>query len=59
MRNLNTKYGYNDLQRRQNDLCLFLQTTPSCSGGGGTLSKTALFSLMKNISFIPLPLHSH
>jgi hypothetical protein len=56
------KWRFNDLQRRQDDLCSFIQTP--CSNGGNNGGSTGngnipLFVLMKSISFIPMPLHSH
>lgn len=50
------KWGYNDLLRRKNLLCLFLNS--SCNGTGSELEFTAL-NLMANLSFVPLPLGAH
>jgi hypothetical protein len=47
------KWGYNDLERRKKDLCLFLNT--NCSGF--TINGTT--ELMQLISFTPFPLASH
>jgi hypothetical protein len=44
------QWGYNDLQRRQEDLCLFL--SQSCTG-------PTIIHVMQHIFLIPLPLHSH
>ncbi len=44
------KWGFNDLQRRQIDLCTFIQ--------GGCGSPKLLFTL-NSIAFIPLPLQGH
>ena len=47
----NKKWGYNDLLNRKNKLCQFLNT--SCSGNPTSIT------MMKNLSFIPLPVASH
>ncbi len=44
------KWGFNDLQRRQIDLCTFIQ------GGCGS---PKLLSTLNSIAFIPLPLQGH
>lgn len=44
------KWGFNDLQRRQKDLCAFIQ------GGCGS---PKLLSTLNSIAFIPLPLQGH
>lgn len=46
------KYGYNELENRQMDLCLL--TSEGCNDGSG-----GVFSLVATISFIPLPLNGH
>ncbi len=47
----NKKYGYNELENRQMDLCLL--TSTSCNAGGG------VFSILAGLDFVPLPLHGH
>lgn len=49
------KWGYNDLERRKKDLCLFVNS--NCSGSGTISNGT--FELMKMIIFNPFPLASH
>lgn len=49
------KWGYNDLERRKKDLCLFVNS--NCSGSGTISNGT--FELMKMIVFNPFPLASH
>jgi len=44
------RWGYNDLQRRQEDLCLFL--SQSCTG-------PTIIHVMQHIFLMPQPLHSH
>ena len=46
----NTKWGNNDLQRRKEDMCLFL--SQNCNF-------PSLIKLMQHIKMMPLPLHSH
>jgi hypothetical protein len=45
-----TKWGNNDLQRRKEDMCLFL--SQNCNF-------PSLIKLMQHIKMMPLPLHSH
>lgn len=51
----NKKWGYNDLERRKKDLCMFVNS--NCSGSGTISNGT--FELMKIIVFQPFPLGSH
>jgi hypothetical protein len=51
------RWGFNDLERRLIDLCSFLKTP--CAGSSNGDGQTPLFYIMKAISFVPLPLHSH
>ena len=44
------RWGYNDLQRRQEDLCQFIKY--GCNFMDAML-------LMESIKFMPLPIHSH
>ena len=51
------RWGFNDLKRRQTDLCDFVNAP--CTGNIGSGNTSTTIPLMKLISFIPLPLHSH
>lgn len=44
------RYGFNELENRQLDLCLL--TSTSCHSGG-------VFDILAGIDFVPLPFHGH
>lgn len=54
----NTKYGYNDLQRRKDDMCRLLSLCCNC-GLSTSTSSSVPFELIKRLDFIPLPYASH
>jgi hypothetical protein len=58
MKYINTKYGYNDLQRRKDDMCKLLSLCCNC-GLSTSTSSSVPFELIKRLDFIPLPYASH
>jgi len=46
------RWGYNDLERRKNDMCSFLSSCCNCTFSIGE-------AVIKNVFFVPLPVASH
>lgn len=51
------RWGFNDLKRRQTDLCDFIKLP--CSGLVGSGNTSTTLPMLKLISFIPFPLGAH